>query len=68
MQRVLGLGHPDTLGYTTKFATVLAQQKRTEEAKELAKGVEERARQALGPNNPATQSYAKLVHDLDLAK
>ena len=68
MERVLGLEHPDTFDYTEKFATGLARQNRTGEAMEIAKGAEERARKVLGPDNPFTQKYAKLVRDLEARK
>jgi tetratricopeptide (TPR) repeat protein len=68
MEQTLGLEHPDTVDYTTKFATALSHQNRKEEAIELAKGENERARKVLGPDNPFTQSYEKLVHDLEATK
>ena len=66
MERSLSFEHPDTLGFTTKFVTGLSRQNKIAEAKELAMRAEERARKALGPDNPVTQKYAKLAQDLEV--
>ncbi len=68
MERLLGLEHPDTLNYATKFAMALSHQNRMGEATEIAKRAEEGARKILGPDNPCTRRYAKLVQDLEAKK
>jgi len=68
MDRVLGLEHPDTLDYTTKFATALSHQNRLVEAREIAQQQVERAQKVLGPDNPTMRNYAKLVQDLEALK
>ena len=64
MERVLGLDHPDTQHFTTKLATGLSRQNRTEAAIEIAQGAAERARQALGPENGLTKTYTQLAQEL----
>jgi len=64
MERVLGLEHPDTLNYASKFATALTHQNKTKEAKDFAKRLAERAHQQLGANNASAQQYAQLVRDI----
>ena len=64
MEGVLTLDYPDTLDYTTKIANALSRQNKAGEAMEIAKGAEERARKALGPDNASTHKYAQLVKDL----
>jgi hypothetical protein len=66
MERVLGIEHPSTLGYATKFVAVLSHQKKSTEAKAMAKQLEEHARQTLGQNNSVTEKYAQLVHSVEL--
>ena len=66
MERVLGLEHPSTLSYATKFATVLSHQNKSAEAKAMAKQLEEHARQTLGQNNSVTEKYAQLVQSVEL--
>ena len=46
---VLGLEHPDMLGYATKFALALSHQNRIGEAKEIAKQLEEHAGYCIMP-------------------
>ena len=65
MERVLGLAHPSTLSYATKFATVLSHQNKSAEAKAMATQLEEHARQRLGQNNSVTEKYAQLVQSLE---
>jgi len=68
MNRVLGLEHPDTLGYTSKFVTGLSRQNKPGEAKKIAQEQASRAQKALGPDDPTTRNYAKLVQDLQALK
>lgn len=68
MERLLGVEHPDTLSYATKFAMALSHQNRIGEATEIARQLEERAAKVLGPDNPCTRRYAKLVQDLQPKK
>jgi hypothetical protein len=66
MERVLGIEHPSTLSYATKFATVLSHQNKSAEAKVMATELEEHARQRLGQNNSVTEKYAQLVQSVEL--
>jgi hypothetical protein len=66
MERVLGIGHPSTLSYATKFATVLSHQHKSAEAKAMAKQLEEDARQRLGQNNSISEKYAQLLQSIEL--
>ena len=68
LERLLGVEHPDTLSYATKFAMALSHQNRIGEATEIARQLEERASKVLGPDNPCTRRYAKLVQDLQAKK
>jgi hypothetical protein len=66
MERVLGLEHPSTLSYATKFVAALSHQNKSAEAKAMAKQLEEHARQRLGQNNSVTEKYAQLVQSIEL--
>ena len=68
MERVLGIEHPSTLSYATKFATVLSHQNKSAEAKAMATELEEHARQKLGQSNPVTEKYAELVQKGELKR
>ena len=68
MERILGLEHPDTLNYTSKFARALSNQNKNADAMKIAQSAQERARKQLGPDNPTTRKYAKLVQDLENKK
>jgi len=68
MERLLGLEHPDTLNYATKFAMALSHQNRMGEATEMARQLEKHAGKVFGPDNPCTRRYAKLVQDLEAKK
>ena len=68
MERVLGLDHPDTFSYATKFTTSLSRQNRFDDAKTLAKQIEQAASQKLGLESASAQSYANLLADLEHAK
>jgi hypothetical protein len=68
MDRVLGLEHPDTVGYTSKFVMALSLQNRPGDAKEIAQEQAKRAQRLLGPDNPTTRNYAKLVQELQALK
>ena len=67
MGRVLGLDHPDTLSYASKFTTALARQNKAEEARALAKHLEEAANAKLGSESASTRSSARLMTDLERA-
>jgi Tetratricopeptide repeat len=64
MEEKLGVDYPETVSFTVKFATGLAQQGRTEEAIEITERAEEGARTTLGESHPATQKYARLLQSL----
>jgi len=64
MEEKLGPGYPDTVSFTIKFATGLAQQGRMEEAIEIAERAEEGARTILGESHPVRQKYATLLQSL----
>jgi hypothetical protein len=64
MEEKLGPDYPDTVNFTARFATGLAQQDRLEEAIEIAERAEERARTTLGESDPVTQKYARLLQSL----
>ena len=64
MERVLGFEHPDTLSYTSQDCYRFVASKQEWRSNRDRQGAEERARKALGPDNPSTQKYAQLVQDL----
>ena len=64
MEEKLGWNYPDTVSFTIKFATGLAQQGRMEEGVEIAERAEEHARTTLGENDPISQKYARLLQSL----
>ena len=66
MERVLGIEHPSTLRYATKFVAVLSHQNKSVEAKAMAEQLEEHARQRLGEKNSLTEKYAQLVQSVEL--
>ena len=68
MEEKLGLGYPDTVSFTVKFATGLAHQNRREEAIKIAARAEEGARTIMGQNHPVTQKYARLLQSLENPK
>ena len=64
MERVLRLDSADTQLFTEKLARAWFRQSRPEEAIDIAKQAEDRARESLGADHRVTQQYAKLVQEL----
>jgi len=64
-EKVIGPEHPNTLESCYDFAAGLKRLGKTQEAQQFAKRAAEGARKVLGPDNPSTRKYEKLLQDLE---
>jgi hypothetical protein len=67
-EKVLGVGHPETLDTCFNLASCLRAEGKTQEAKVFAERSAEGARKVLGPEHPDTKKYEQLVGKRELAE
>jgi len=68
MDEHLGVGYPERVNFTRKFAAGLAAQKQTQKAIEIVGRAAKSAREKLGPSHPATQKYEEILQSLSMPK
>lgn len=64
LEEKFGLGYPDPVNFTIKFATTLAGQGKVQEAIAMVEQAEKNARASLGPDDPVTRKYDTVLQSL----
>ncbi|PYJ83701.1 MAG: hypothetical protein DME73_01670, partial [Verrucomicrobia bacterium] len=64
-EKILGVTHPETLRTCYYLASDSLRKHKVAEAKQFAGRAAEGARKVLGPENPTTHKYEKLLADLE---